>query len=335
MLKYPTGHGIDMSYATKLLVCVTESAGDAALRYAARLAAATGARLTLAAVVEDVRRFIRPLLPRSWNVPELVRAEKKAQLERSAARARRLGVHPKLVLLQGAPVKAVVGEVRQGRHDLLVVGAGSAESIRSLGTSAARLVRECPCPVLLVHASRPRRRPQLLVAIDAGQLRPKSTQIINAKLLDVARWFAEQQAGDLHVLYVWDTYMERFLSRGGATEEEIEEFITHAREEARQDLERTIASVREHIASTRVHLERGDPRKVIAAFAADRRMDLLIIGTVARSGLAGRVIGNTAEAVLGKLPCSMLVVGPDRVPARAGRRKRRDSSHRRELVTTR
>jgi nucleotide-binding universal stress UspA family protein len=35
------------------------------------------------------------------------------------------------------------------------------------------------------------------------------------------------------------------------------------------------------------------------------------VGTVARSGVAGRIIGNTAEAVLSQLPCSMLVVKPD------------------------
>ena len=63
-----------------------------------------------------------------------------------------------------------------------------------------------------------------------------------------------------------------------------------------------------NIFHSRPRLERGDPRKAIAAFAARHRIDLIVIGTVARTGLAARVIGNTAEAVLGTAACSVLVV---------------------------
>jgi nucleotide-binding universal stress UspA family protein len=50
---------------------------------------------------------------------------------------------------------------------------------------------------------------------------------------------------------------------------------------------------------------------MIADFATAHHTELLVVGTVARSGVAGRIIGNTAEAVLSQLPCSMLVVKPD------------------------
>jgi universal stress protein E len=308
-----------MRYFTKLLVCVAEPGGDLALRYAARLAAATRALLTLADVVEDVPAFVRRLLPRSWNVPELVRAQKQADLQRSAARARRLGMHPEIVLLRGAPVKALVGEVRRGKHDLLVVGAVSAESIQSIRTTAVRLVRECPCPVLLVHPSRGRRRPRVLAAVDVGPWRRKRPDALDARLLEAARWFAESEGGDLHVLHVWDAYGERLIRGGGLTDADVQRFVAAMREDARRDLERTLAPFWEHIAPAHVHLEKGDPREVIPAFAADHHIDLLVIGTVARSGLAARITGNTAEAVLARLPCSMLIVPPERAPARTRR----------------
>ena len=67
-------------------------------------------------------------------------------------------------------------------------------------------------------------------------------------------------------------------------------------------------------------LKRDVALKVLAnEFATDHNTDLLVVGTVARSGVAGRIIGNTAEAVLNQLPCSMLVVKPDSGSAR-GRR---------------
>jgi nucleotide-binding universal stress UspA family protein len=40
-----------------------------------------------------------------------------------------------------------------------------------------------------------------------------------------------------------------------------------------------------------VHRVKGDPKAVIADFATRHRIDLLVVGTVARSGVAGRVIG--------------------------------------------
>ena len=37
----------------------------------------------------------------------------------------------------------------------------------------------------------------------------------------------------------------------------------------------------------------------------------MVMGTVARNGIAGMFIGNTAERVLRKLPCSVMAVKPD------------------------
>ena len=298
-----------MAGFTDLLLCVAKD-DDAAVRYVARLAAATGAGLTLADVIEDIPPVARRLLPRSWNLPALVRAQKQAQLERSAALARRLGAVAKAVLLSGSPMKALVREVVRGGHDLLAVGAPSSDAVRCGGASAARLLRECPCPVLLVHPSRRSRRLRVLVAVDTGPLRPGRMDALNAALLRAGVWFAEHQRGDLHVLHVWAPYGEQFLRGGGLANAEVQEFLVGLREQARRELERTITPFRAHIAPAGVHLVKGDPRGVIADFATNHRVDLLVVGTVARSGVAARMIGNTAEAVLSQLPCSMLVVRP-------------------------
>ena len=307
-----------MAGFTNLLLCVTED-DNAAVRYVARLAAATGADLTISDVIEDVPPIARRLLPSSWNLPALVRAQKQARLESSTALARRLGADPKAVLLTGSPIKALVRQVVRGGHDLLAVGATSSGTVQCIGASPARLLRETPCPVLLVHPSRRRRRPRVLVAVDTGPFVTKRTNALNAKLFDAAVWFAEKHDGELHVLHAWVPYGERMMIRAGVTTAEARHFLLGQREETRQDLERTLAPFRRHIAPGGVHLVKGDPRVVISEFATDHNTDLLVVGTVARSGVAGRIIGNTAEAVLNQLPCSMLVVKPDSGSAR-GRR---------------
>jgi len=305
---------------TKLLLCVTQD-DDAAVRYVARLAAATSADLTIADVIEDVPPLARRLLPRSWNLPALVRAQKQARIDRSAAIARRLGVAPTTALLTGSPIKALVREVVRGGHDLLAVDATSSGTVTCVEASATGLLREVPCPVLLVRPSRRRRRPRILVAVDTGPSVSKGTRALAAKLIRTALWFAEKHDGELHVVHAWIPYGERMIIRAGLTEVESRQFMVGMREEARDELERTIAPFRARIDPAHVHLVKGDPRLVIGDFAASHRIDLLVVGTVGRTGVAGRIIGNTAEAVLHQLPCSMLVVKPDDGRARGRRPK--------------
>jgi nucleotide-binding universal stress UspA family protein len=42
----------------------------------------------------------------------------------------------------------------------------------------------------------------------------------------------------------------------------------------------------------------------------EHEIDLVVMGTVARSGLSGILIGNTAEKVLGKVRCAVLAIKP-------------------------
>jgi nucleotide-binding universal stress UspA family protein len=173
--------------------------------------------------------------------------------------------------------------------------------------------------VLLVHSGRRRRRPRILVAVDTGPFVTKQTSGLTAKLLETGLWFAEKHEGELHVIHAWIPYGERMMVRAGVTDAGARDFMVGQREEARHELERAIAPFQRHIARAGVHLVKGDPRVVIADFAVDHHSDLLVIGTVARSGVSGRIIGNTAEAVLNQLPCSMLVIKP----GKAGTRRRR------------
>jgi universal stress protein E len=56
---------------------------------------------------------------------------------------------------------------------------------------------------------------------------------------------------------------------------------------------------------------RGEPEAVIPQFVVDHGVDLIVMGTVARRGIPGLLIGNTAERILRKRPCSVLPVKPD------------------------
>ena len=48
----------------------------------------------------------------------------------------------------------------------------------------------------------------------------------------------------------------------------------------------------------------------IEAAAAKLKADLLVMGTISRTGIAGLVLGSTAERMLGLVDCSILAVKP-------------------------
>ena len=57
-------------------------------------------------------------------------------------------------------------------------------------------------------------------------------------------------------------------------------------------------------------MPQGAPGQAIPALVRELDADLVVMGTVARTGIPGLIIGNTAEAVLSQLRCSVLAIKP-------------------------
>jgi nucleotide-binding universal stress UspA family protein len=62
-----------------------------------------------------------------------------------------------------------------------------------------------------------------------------------------------------------------------------------------------------------VHFElrRGSVDDVIGECVVADGVDLVVVGTIGRTGLTRRLVGNTAERVLQRVPCSVVGVKPD------------------------
>jgi universal stress protein E len=62
---------------------------------------------------------------------------------------------------------------------------------------------------------------------------------------------------------------------------------------------------------------KGEASKVIPEIAAARHVDLILVGTMNRTGLARWFLGNMTEHMLRRVNCDVLVIKPDRVIKRA------------------
>ena len=60
-----------------------------------------------------------------------------------------------------------------------------------------------------------------------------------------------------------------------------------------------------------LHLLKGDASIVIPQLVTKLNVDVLVMGTVCRTGIPGFIIGNTAERVLDAVKCSMFAVKPE------------------------
>lgn len=60
----------------------------------------------------------------------------------------------------------------------------------------------------------------------------------------------------------------------------------------------------------KVYLIKGNPRQIVPQQVELLRPDLLVIGSAGRTGVSGLLMGNTAEAILNKVDCSVATVKP-------------------------
>jgi nucleotide-binding universal stress UspA family protein len=131
---------------------------------------------------------------------------------------------------------------------------------------------------------------------------------LNAKIVELTLTMARLEQGSARLLQAWAPFAAE-LVRSHGSESDFAAYVEAARRQASEDLERLVASFRErHVEAT---LLQGQPEDVIPEFVVAHGVDLVVMGTVARRGFAGLLIGNTAERVLRKLPCSVLAVKPD------------------------
>ncbi len=84
-----------------------------------------------------------------------------------------------------------------------------------------------------------------------------------------------------------------------------------ARDQSQENLDELLAGDTLEGLRHRIHLLEGEPRVRIPELAQQERIDLIVMGTVCRTGIPGFLIGNTAESVLQQVNASVLTVKPE------------------------
>jgi universal stress protein E len=179
------------------------------------------------------------------------------------------------------------------------------------------LIRHCPAPLLLLKSGQPYRRPPVIAAVDPFHARPAD---LDARLLTAGARFARLLRGSLHVFHAYMPLVSAAtmpLSTAPMVMLPPEAEAAHG-----QQIARAIDKLADSAAIPRArrHVHMGDVSGELRAVVGDTAAGLVVMGAVSRSGLARLFIGNTAERVLDRLDCDLLIIKPRGFSAQLGRR---------------
>ena len=172
------------------------------------------------------------------------------------------------------------------------------------------LIRSCPPPLLMVGGWKGKRRKKkakaendVIATIDLRSEDSKHRKL-NFKVLDAAARFAEIRGGRLHCVAVVE-YSEVLSDLEMIDPRKIRKAAVAASSDF---LEALIEPY--DIARTRVHRPAGKVGHMVAATVRKTGAGLVVVGSAARRGLGATLLGNSAEKILERSPCDVLVVHP-------------------------
>ncbi len=269
-------------------------------RAVVELARRNGARITACDVAYELARSFTQL-------KQSLERLRRQRLEALFADLDTDGVEIDYVLLDGAPFVEVIRQVKRGGHDLVIKNAEPGGlSGSSFGANDMHLMRKCPCPLWIARSDQFGKYRSIVAAVDVDPDVPLNEEL-NELVLDLSTSLARQSGCPVHVAHACWVHNETAL-RGidRATENALEALLSERRQAltdllARRDLEGL---------DLEIHVEHARPAEYLPDLAQRVGADLVVMGTVAHTGIPGFFIGNTAERILSRLTCSALTVKP-------------------------
>jgi nucleotide-binding universal stress UspA family protein len=216
------------------------------------------------------------------------------------------------VLSDKTPAIRIIQHVLQHGHDIVIKEAEPRDGKGGFKAIDMDLLRKCPAAVWLCQPIRhSRQHIKVAVAIDPEN-EEKAAKTLSIRLLELARSLADTCSGELHIVSCWEYPFESYL-RGNAwvkfSDSDIEDSVVAAQNEHGIALEKVIQNS-EITGNNNIHHLRGEADDMIPKFVGDYNIDILVMGTVARTGIPGFMFGNTAENIVQRLSCSLMALKP-------------------------
>ncbi|NOQ47282.1 MAG: universal stress protein, UspA [Desulfobulbaceae bacterium] len=308
-------------FANILLIAAGNNWRETALERAVSLAKENQAELTLVDVIElsgDLQVIGRDKLDKLTS--EII-GKRLAQLDNMVQHVRdRITIQTRVI--PGTAFLEIIREVLRNNYDLVMKISGGRRRLKNLllGSTDMHLLRKCPCPVWLMKPGESVQYQRVLAAVD---IEPESGDrqetALNKQILEMASSLALSEFGELHVIHAWMGNGRTILDGIGADydDADVEDWGKRAwqlhrswLDDQERQLLKTLGKDTMDYLAPNLHLIEGEACEVITDFVEKKRVDVVVMGTVARTGISGFFMGNTAESILNTIDCSVLAVKP-------------------------
>jgi nucleotide-binding universal stress UspA family protein len=270
-----------LSKLDKLLLATDRSAfSEGAIREAITFAKKCSSRLSIMSVLETNPEYETI----GANAYQKEEDEATKYLESLKSRATQEGIYYCETALHFGenPSRLIVNEAAEKKADMIIIGRRGRSGIMKvlMGKTAAHLISQAPCKVLIVPRAARIIFKNILVATDGSthSIAAASEAIGIAKrcgsaIIAVSATHSEQglEEAKLHVLQVVD-----MAKKEGITAEALTPI--------------------------------GRSHEVIVETAGGRSVDLIVMGSYGKTGLKKLLMGSSTEKVIGNASCAVLVV---------------------------
>ena len=212
------------------------------------------------------------------------------------------------VVWHNRPFEAIVEQVIKNDFDIVIKGTHQHDKLKSVIFTPTdwHILRKCPCPVLLVKEHNWPSNGNILAAINVGSDEPEH-QSLNQKITEEALNLSEIIDANVHLI-------NSFPGTPVNIAIEIPEFNSCEYNESM--LKHHQEAMNEHANRFKIdklctYVKEGLPEMVIERMSQELDAELVILGTIGRTGLSAALIGNTAEHVIDRLNCDVLALKPD------------------------
>ncbi|RCU52686.1 MULTISPECIES: universal stress protein UspE [Corallincola] len=300
-----------MANFNSLLVVVDPTRSEqGALSRAVELAEKTGAQIKVFLAIYDFSYEMTTML--SGEEREAMRRGVISQREEWLTEVidgyadRELPIQVKVVW-HNRPFEAIIQEVLRDGHDLIVKATHEHDKLKSVIFTPTdwHLMRKSPVPVLLVKQHAWPAKGNILAAVNSGS-EEEAHISLNTQIVTAANDMATLLDADVHLV---NTYPGTPVNIAI----EIPEFDPKSYNEAVCDHHvKELHKQAEHggIDVCNCHVKEGLPEDIIPRLADDLDAELVILGSIGRTGLSAALIGNTAEHIIDSLNCDVLALKP-------------------------
>lgn len=217
------------------------------------------------------------------------------------------GVTAQSRLVQGQPVQEIMQQVKREGHDLVVTGIRDQTWLSRMifGNTSLTLLHHCPCPVWVAKPGHTRQAKNILIATDL--------KAAGAEAMRLGVPLGQILGSTVHVLHLVE-YPLDFLWGPAPSEKHTQDYHARIRSAAEETLKEQFkaADPQGRCSEVQFHIGEGlgAPDAAIEKFLREHPVDVLVKGTVVRTGVESLMRGHTAARLLPEVHCSILAVRP-------------------------